>query len=209
MDKDLEALEREFERQWESLGLDLTAEPSPAVVQRVRAAVRHELNEAWLAQQPTPGPSAAALSRVLAAVRRELARVATGRDRAVHLGRWLTGGAAAAAAVILTVGLMHRGAVWPLTRPSELVKAGGTAADEAAIERFLQAADRVWADDPLTRGIRDDLETIEENVTQWSAGDAESRDPLDEMQSQLDRPAPSRWEDVVSDAGRKSAGAFG
>lgn len=182
MDKDLEALEREFERQWESLGLDLTVEPPPAVVQRVRAAVRHELNEVWLAQQPTPEPDAATLSRVLAAVRRELARVAAGRARPVRLGRWLTGGAAAAA-VVLAVGLMHRGAVWPLTRPSELVQAGGTAADEAVIERFLQAADRVWADDPLTQGIRDDLETIEENVTRWPADDAESRNLLDEMQS--------------------------
>jgi hypothetical protein len=183
MDKDLEALERELERQWESLGLDLTAEPPPAVVQRVQAAVRYELNEAWLAQQPTPGPDAAALSRVLAAVRRELARAASGRARAVRLGRWLSGGAAAAAAVILAVGLMNRGTLWPLPHPSEVVKAGGTAADEAAIERFLQAADRVWADDPLTQGIRDDLETIEENMTQWPAGDSESRDPLDDMQS--------------------------
>ena len=183
MNEDLEAMEREFERQWESLGLDLTAEPPPAVVQRVRDAVRHELNEAWLAQQPMPGPSAAVLGRVLAAVRHELARATTGRAHVVRLGRWLTGGAAVAAALILAFGLMYRGAVWPLARPSEVVKAGGTAADEAAIERFLQAADRVWADDPLTQSIRDDLETIEQNVTQWSTGDTESRDPLDDMQS--------------------------
>jgi hypothetical protein len=178
MNQDLEKLERDLERQFEVMALELDVDLPPAVVTRVRTEVRYALNEAWLKAQPQPLPDAAVLTRVAAAVRQEL-----GRARLKAPRRWLTAGAAAAAAVLLIVGLRELGPVRDL--------AGGAAlltGDEVAIEQFVQAADRVWAEDPLTREIRDNLEAIEDGLTQFSlTGDTDQRDSED-LDSRLNVP---------------------
>src|SRR5512140_2388465 len=101
MKNDLENLQRQIEEQWSGLGLDLSVDLPAAVMERVRSGVRHELNEAWLSGQSQPVPDDALLGRVADEVRRELDRMTLGRARIVRLRRWLVGGAAAAAAILL------------------------------------------------------------------------------------------------------------
>jgi hypothetical protein len=161
MNQDLEGLEQDLERRFEAMALELDVDPPPAAAARVREEVQFALNEVWLKTQPQPLPDAVALTRVVTAVRRELgwARLAAPR-------RWLTVGAAAAAAALLIAGLRGVGPAQNLT--------GGIAVladDEEALEQFVQAADRVWAEDPLAREIRDDLEAIEDSITRFSVTD--------------------------------------
>ena len=75
MTDELDRLEREVEAAMVLLP-SLVVEPSDAAVLRVKAAMRHELNEEWLADQAAPLPSAEAVRRVHKAVIAELAKPA-------------------------------------------------------------------------------------------------------------------------------------
>lgn len=187
MNQDLEGLEQEVEGQFEAMSLELDVDPPPAVVTRVRAEVRHALNETWLKAQPQPLPDAAALARVAAAVRQEL-----GRKRLVAPRQWLMVGATAAAATLLIFGLRGLGPTQDLTGGLALL-----AGDEVAIEQFVQVADRVWAEDPLTREIRDDLEIIEEGLTQFSIADDTMEPNMGDLDSRLN--VPEQTHDRVDD----------
>ncbi len=62
MNNDLERLEQQVEAEWSELRLDLSVEPSAAVVDRIRSAVRQELNEAWLRGRVQPADCSAGRS---------------------------------------------------------------------------------------------------------------------------------------------------
>jgi len=51
MSENLSHIEREVERQLAELGVALSVEPAPVVIERVQATARHALDEAWLAGQ--------------------------------------------------------------------------------------------------------------------------------------------------------------
>ncbi len=101
----LKQLEREAEAMRAALSDDLSrVKPSEAAVDRAKAAVRHELNEAWMRDQAQPEPAAEALDRARSAMHVELAgNVAT--HRAGWAKGWTWAGLAAAAALALVAGM--------------------------------------------------------------------------------------------------------
>ena len=204
MNKNLENLERQVEQSWSSLGLDLSVEPAQAVVERVRSAMRNELNESWLAGQTHPEPDEVLLGKVGDAMRRELVRMGAKRARVVRLRRWLAGVGGAAAAVLLVIGLAR------LSVPTHVGDGSAVlSADEQAIERFVQAADKVWSADPLTSEIREDLDAIEESVTQWPLNSEGETESIYDFNSRIDAPDASGVRVGLSHAGRLQAGAMG
>lgn len=157
MSNDLERLEQQVEAEWSAIRMNLCVEPSEAVVDRIRMAVRGELNEAWLRGRAQPVPGDDLLRRVAAGVRRELTCVAAERARESRLRRRLAGGVAVAATIALVFGVTHFG------RPARVGPMPAAGAD--VIELFAQAADEVWSADPLTREMDAELEAIEETMT--------------------------------------------
>lgn len=182
MNNDLERLEQQVEAEWSALRLDLSAEPSAAAVDRIRSAVRQELNEAWLRGRAQPAPSDDLLSRVTAGMHRELACAAAERARRLRLRRWLAGGLAAAAMIVLVFGVAHFGL------PARIGPMPAAGAD--VVELFAQAADEVWSADPLTREMGEELDAIEEIMTRWpSEGESEFDFMLD---TEVGRGSPAR-----------------
>ncbi|HSW45589.1 MAG TPA: hypothetical protein VLM89_08460 [Phycisphaerae bacterium] len=204
MKKDMEQLERACEELLASLNQDLPVRPDPAVVARVRTAVRCALDERWLAGQPQPAPGAAVMDRVAGAVRGELARVVRGRRRVVALRRWLAVGSAVAAAVVLIVGLARLSLT---DRPKTMF--ASLAADQLAIERFIQVADNVWVEDPLTSDMRDDIEAIEESLTGFSVPTGLDPADLNSLGSPSDGSVGGSPAGILSDAGLRRTGVVG
>jgi len=64
MSDELNRLEHEVEAAMRSLPADFSVEVPAALVMRVKAVVRHEVNEEWLIGQPAPLPSAETVRRV-------------------------------------------------------------------------------------------------------------------------------------------------
>lgn len=175
MSNDIERLEQQVEAEWSALRLDLSVEPSVAAVDRIRSAVRQELNEVWLCGQTQPVPGGDLLSRVAAGVRRELAGMAAERARMSRLRRRLAGGVAVAAMIVLVFGVAHFG--WP-ARVGPMPAAGAD-----VIELFAQAADEVWSADPLTREMGEELEAIEEIMTRWPSDGESEFDFMQEVEA--------------------------
>jgi len=176
----LDGLEREVEAELAVLAETLDARPAEAVVERVKSAVRCELDEAWLAEQPAPEPAPTVLERVRSAVRQELTlsrgtveqAQATERPsqdpeirparRRRHTRAWPQGIAslAAAAMVAICVGIIRQAG---LSRPdgSDSLAPVVRGADES-VELFVEAADEVFAGDEFTNSILDELGEIED-----------------------------------------------
>ena len=181
MSENLSHLEREVERQLAELGVALSVEPAPVVIERVQAAARHALDEAWLAGHPAPAPDAEALARVRAAVHRELARPAGDTARfARQAWRLAWPAVAAAALVVISVGVIrYAGSSRPAT-PAATGEADQTA------DLFVQAADRVWAEDPLIAALRMDLDSIEESLMHSRTTPDGVEEILEDIESRID-----------------------
>jgi hypothetical protein len=184
MSENLSHLEHEVERQLAELGVALSVEPAPVVIERVQAAARHALNEAWLASHPAPAPDAEALARVRAAVHRELARPAGDPARFARRSWRLAWPAvavgAAAALIVISVGVIRYAGS---SRPAAPAATGE--ADQTA-DLFVQAADRVWAEDPLIATLRIDLDTIEESLMRSQTAPDDVEEILEDIDSRID-----------------------
>lgn len=169
MTDEMNRLEREVEAMMRSLSADFPVEVPAALVLRVKAAVRHEVNEEWLAGQPAPLPSGEAMQRVHGAVRGELARWMTAARRSTW-GR--TASALAAAAMIaLCVGVIRQAGNLRNAARSGVPEID---AAQAHLERFMTAAEEVFATDSLTASIHDDLSVIEEDIDGWRTAAGET-----------------------------------
>ena len=216
MSEDLEKLEFDVEAALSALSAELTVEPSEGAVQRVQAAVRHALDEAWLAEHRTPTPPPVVLQQVRAAVHSELERA--GKPEVAELsvaGKpvrrfpwWAVGAPLAAAAMIgICIGLAHRAQpVKPALSPRD-------AAAEAKLDLFVEAAEQLFADDPFADrivGIVADLDALEESISQWEP--VSEYDPgllnnvVDEIDELLEDPDSERG---MSNRANQVRGAFG
>lgn len=186
---ELDRLEREVEAAMASLSADLRVEPPEALLSRAKAAVGHELNETWLADQPGVVPSPDTMQRVRTAVHAELERsapadrpapggpgpgAAPGRRRA---WRWTWPALAAAAMIGICVGITHYFAA--LKPPKE-------PAVDAALNLFVDAANQVFTEDPLTAPIVADLDAVEENIARWQPAAQYDTEALGEIMEQID-----------------------
>ncbi len=190
MNDELDKLEREVEAALASLSADLTLEPAETLVHQVKEAVRHELNAAWLTQQPSPLPSAEALQRVRAAVHRELQEpelqlaVEAKADHGPPARRfaWSPAGPllAAAAIIAICVGVIHYlGSLKPPALPDD-------PATEAKVDLFVEVAEQVFAPNPLTASIIADLDVLEENIARGEPVWECEMGVLDEIVSEID-----------------------
>ncbi len=201
MSDELSNLEREVEKAMALLP-SLLAEPSDAAVLRVKAAVRHELNEEWLAAQAAPLPSAEAIRRVHEVVAVELTRPVVAQRSA-----WARTAAALAAAAMIavSVGLIRQaGLVGSSALSPEVVAA------ENHVELFLAAAEEVLSLDTLTEPIHDDLSVIEEDIDGWQSVGSGETGGLGDILREIDSTATeSPGGDGVSGISRASQGVWG
>lgn len=136
--------------------LDRVPPPTEAVLARVRSAVRHELNEQWLAAHASPAPEPQALARVRLKVREELAR-----QHRRSIGRWFSSqvmaSLAAAAVLLLGVGLVrHVG----YSRPPSASNLTVVQAAQEHVDLFLEAAQVSMAADEFSDSVLSELELI-------------------------------------------------
>jgi len=176
MAEDWEKLERQLDREAEALA-DLWPVACPTDLRdRLREAVRLELNTKCLPGQSAPTPDPSVLDRTRRAVRRELAAsVSPGRRGTQAATRWVWATSGIAAAVALVVaGVLWYGERAEVTsesttdRDATLVRAS----DRDPVELFAQAAQQVWTQDPLVGELRSDVQALEEQVVRGSGEDS-------------------------------------
>ncbi len=208
MHDELDRLEREVEAAMALLP-NLSAEPADAALLRVKAAVRHELNEEWLADQSAPLPSAEAVQRVHTAVREELSQSA-GTQR-LAWGR-IASALAAAAMIAISVGVIRQAGLirqGPQTVTPEVAEA------QAHLELFLTAAEKVFTSDTLTGSIyddlsviHDDLSVIEEDINGWRGSSGGETGGLGDVLREIDSKVKESPKGV-SRTSRPSQGVWG
>ncbi len=171
MNDEFDILEHEIDAMLAPLADRLDEPPSHAAVARVRDAVRHELDEAWLEGQPQPQPSDAALHRVRTAVHAALSDITGGRGTIIPMTTRRSGwsrvaGGLSAAAVAAAVGLC---AVIIRLAPSPSSPTAAPAGDTTSLDLFVQASDSVLDDDGFTSTLGGDLSELEERVSTWDS----------------------------------------
>ena len=154
MDRDMRDLENEVEAMLEPLAgrLDRLPRVGEAVIERVKAAVRHEINEQWLAAQPAVQPPTEVIAGVRTAVRDELRRKRSAASHrfSTHEGdpaarqRWAAGLAAAAMIAICAVLIQRVGTLGPAP-----ISPGAMAANQP-LDLFADAAEVALADNEMT-----------------------------------------------------------
>ncbi len=169
MNENLDNLERELDAALAEWSDRLEVMPSEAVVARTTDAVRRELNETWLAEQPMPQPLPETVAHVKSAVRAEL-RKARWRTRLLH---WSP--VAAAAMIVLVVGLFHFARTGVETTPL----ANGD-------DKFVYVANTVFADDPALSAIETELEAIEQSIDQFGLTGDYYQSELDRLGNEMD-----------------------
>lgn len=184
-------LESEIEAELQSLAPGLPVQPSEGVVLRVKAAVRHELNEAWLAGHPTPAPSPEVVHRVRETVHEELdvRDRSSGTDddcvgrsprRSVWSPAWAS--LAAAAMIGICVGIVHHvGTLEARSRPMASARAA-----EASLDLFVDAAEEIFAEESLTASIVADLDLLQESISQWDPVSEYDSGTLNEVVDEID-----------------------
>jgi len=177
MSEQLDNLEREVEAALASVSDKLSVVPSEAAVLRVKAAVRHEANEAWLSRQPVPTPASDTIERARVAVRDELQQ----RQGVMRSsGAWQRGWSAVAAAamILLAVGVIHRAGT--LTDPTP------DATGDPELDLFLATAESVLAGDPVMSAILADLDVVEQRIMSWQSAGELDTDSLNDLVDELD-----------------------
>lgn len=159
------------------LGRFESPSPSQSVVEAAKARARIELDEEWLAGKTDPLPYEAALRRVRDAVRRELGVARHLRLRWSSAGSPAFGALAAAATILLAVGVGW----WAssLMRPAE----GLTALDDLATALETGQNDS----DLQIALLEDDLDDLEAELwAAYSADEDAALDPLEMIDAELD-----------------------
>lgn len=175
--------EKHLESQVDAMLAEFTADiddvpaPSDAAVERTKAAVRHEINEQWLASHPSPQPSEDALRRTRTAVRSELKRGRARRANGWRLPPQVLAGLAAAAMLAACVGLIrYVGYLQPTTTVSPML-----AAAQEHVDLFVEAAEYTLATDEFSESIRNELNSIYARMPGNSQQQDDDNDVLDEL----------------------------
>lgn len=168
----LNSLERQVDAMLDGFAAELDRVPGPnaAVLERVRASVRHRINEQWLDEQPSPAPSPALLRSVCRAVRQELTPLP--HPAARGLGRWTPqtrAGFAAAAVMAVCVGLIYE--VGNRTRSAVQPDAYVQAAQQR-VDLFVETAQVVLATDEFSESVLSELDAIEARLAGSSPSDS-------------------------------------
>lgn len=181
MNQDLDKLEREAEAMLASLARELSVQPDRSLAERVKATTLHEINEQWLAGQPAPAPSAELYQRVRLAVRRQLQRVQA-ETAPEPRWSWTKARPllAAAAAIVIWLGVAYRvGWFSEPDRPEAPSLPVRTASvSDPGIDRVLlvNAADAALADVETALRIGEELAQVVGNDDQWEEADDEDVD---------------------------------
>lgn len=214
MTDDFRQLEREVNDRLAHLGDQLDVEPDPAALSRLRSAVRHEVNERWLAEQSHPEPASDVLAQVKSVTRAALRRPAgnvPSTGSAPRPWRTIVPVLATAATVALVITLAWRAgspdpsepipegmariepsdpAEVPAPTPNQLADTAPTpSTDDPAdpiVDMFVEAAERVWSEDPTTEEIRLEIDSLEETLSQRDSSHYEIEDSIDDIESDLD-----------------------
>lgn len=144
--------------------------PGPAVMERIKCAVRHEMNEQWLARQPEPERRPDLLADVQADVRREIARQqgwARGMRSSHHAlsgfgahSRWVAA-LAAAAMMAICVGVVRQvGYLGVQTGTS----GGNAMVNSAPVDLFVEAAQATFANDEFSAEVLKEVQSIESQL---------------------------------------------
>lgn len=187
MTEDTRDFESQVEARFEEWAprIDRAPGPSADVLDRVKAAVRHELNEEWLASQSSPSPSPAALQKVRAAVRQELARSSSGPGWS---RRWLISprlaGLAAAAMLMIGVGIVQWGAYFSGHVDEPPTQDIWLAAAEEQVDLFVEAAQVAMGPDAFSESILNELDAIHARLARTTQAEP-GEDLLDELDSAL------------------------
>lgn len=151
--------------------LNAVAPPNAAVLERVKTAVRHELNEQWFDRQPAPQPAPQALVRVKRAVHRMLLSEANRPgETADSLRMQRRAGLAAAAMIALCLGL-----IWQVGNPRQAGPQPSLilAAAQEHVDLFVDAARASLAGDEFSESILSELESIDNQLAGTSGEDAD------------------------------------
>jgi hypothetical protein len=175
MTEDFDKMEREIDEALASLADDLSLEPPVAVTRRIKVAVQHELNEAWLADHPSPGPSPEAIRHVRMEIDAELRRIRRFR----RLRGWSA--VAAAAVIAVCVGIFQYVYVSRDISPAK-----------SDVDYFTKDKE-VFVDDSYIalirssfQSIRLDLEEIEDGINQYDFSEGYEQEALDELGNEID-----------------------
>ncbi|MBP7935661.1 MAG: hypothetical protein KA354_13525 [Phycisphaerae bacterium] len=210
MNPDLRQLENEVEAMLTTWSDSLDVLPPPGTRECLGVAVRRELNEAWFDDQASPTPDSATRARVCRAVRAELSRVSGGWAGTFRRWRFRLPVAAAATIVIGMVCLHQAG--WPGSRPTNSIADHESKSYTLSIDPltlFVEAANNVWAGDPLTAAIDTDLESLEEGLGRARTANDGVQDVLDDIGERIDDLFESGPIDVLGRLESTQAGAVG
>jgi hypothetical protein len=228
MSDELIQLEREVETTLAAWGNAFDVSPPQAVVLRVQAAVRQEVNERWLESHAHPEPSAETLGRVRYAVRRELSasgpalhgvggNTVAGRVSRGAIARTLSV-LAAAAMIGLCVGLIHYAGTLKPDGGAYVQK--NTPVDQTALENMVASVEKILEAPAQSSPIGSDLgeigselDALETSIAGWSASDSDAYgfDNLEDVADELDRlmTEPVMDSDTLLPLGVSRQGALG
>ena len=188
MDEHFEQREREVANWLDALADRLPVTPSEGAVERVKGAVRHELNAQWLEQQAEPEPSVETVERVKSAVRLELARQDTGPVAvpAATLGWLRWGGRLAAAAVIGLVVGHFAGWFGGEAQPGPEQTIVAQVSDADAVEQLIATVDDVLNEYAQTDGAIANVSITDKNVDLWTTERQAELEEVAQMMDEID-----------------------
>ncbi len=145
MDEQLDELESQIDAELGEFSRELNELPGPglAVRERVKLAVRHEMNERWLAAQEPVPPRLGLLHEVKRRVRCELVRTGAMSRARLFVESRMMGGLVAAALLLVCVGLIWQIGYLGSTEPGS-ASALNLASANSNLDLFVEAAQVVW-----------------------------------------------------------------
>ena len=172
MTEAVKKLESEIDAELAQWSDALNVRPPDETVENAKTATRITLNEALLADTPTP--SETTIQRVRSRVREELS---AGQRRRWFLSPPAIGAWAAAALIAISFGLIdyNRSAV-----PEE------PSLDDAVINRFLAVNEPLMSSPALTSSISSELDVLEESISTWGSAWSELDELLESLETETD-----------------------
>jgi hypothetical protein len=147
-----------------------------ALINRTKSTVQREVNEAWLAEQPTTKPSPLALEQTRMAVHKELNR----RRRLGKLRKWSLVGSAAAAILVISFST----AWFSSTAPTSTGKTLPPATGQVAL--FVESAEKILDEDSQLLAIEMALENLETDISLYTLNSGIEEQMLDDLGNDID-----------------------
>lgn len=212
MNEQLRQLELEVEAALARIAPRLDVHPSDACATRTRQAVRHELNERWLADQDAVEPSRFAMARTKSAVRAELARLeatspgAALRRTADRRLRWIRAASALSAAALI---LFCLGVIWQagmLKPPAPTPDPAVIALAETEVDLLVSVADQMFGNYTYDQPFVNEITAIESSIPTWESTMPEA---VETFSIQVDEMLEESGGNPTARMSRLRQGAFG